>query len=102
MTFTAVLRAAQAGSNLIGSFISTSEYKYTCSELTFSLVKNSDASKTDSVLKAISEFKEVHQVWKPADEDTIVAVSVVPRKVINYVSEKEFTIRKEIVAGRSR
>ena len=98
MTFTAVLRAAQAGSNLIGSFISASEYKYTCSELTFSLVKNSDASKTDSVLKAISEFKEVHQVWKPADEDTIVAVSVVPRKVINYVSEKEFTIRKEIVA----
>ncbi len=97
MTFTAVLRVAQAGSNLIGSFLSTPEYKYTCSELTFSLIKNSDASKTDSVLKAISEFKEVHQVWKPEEEDTVVAVSIVPRKVVNYVSEKEFTTRNDIV-----
>lgn len=99
MTLSAVLRVAQAGSNLTGSFISGPEYKYTCSELSFNLVMNSDASKTDSVLKAISEFKEVHQVWKPAEEDTMVAVAVVPRKVVNYVSEKEFTERKEIVAG---
>lgn len=98
MTFTAVLRVAQASSNLIGSFISTPEYKYTCTELQFNLVKNSDASKNDSVLKAISEFKEVHQVWKPAEEDTIVAVAVIPRKVVNYVSEKEFSTRKEVVA----
>lgn len=98
MTFTAILRVAQAGSSLTGSFISTPEYKYTCSELTFSLTKNSDASKNDSVLKAISEFKEVHQVWKPAEEDTVVALTVVPRKVVNYVSEKEFITRKEVLA----
>ncbi|MBI5857278.1 MAG: hypothetical protein HZB42_06475 [Sphingobacteriales bacterium] len=97
MNFRATLRVAQAGSNLQGIFFSLPDYKYTCPDIGFNLHLNADISKTDSVLKAISEYKETYQVWKPAIEDSEVAVNVVPRKVINYVSENEFTKRENVV-----
>lgn len=97
MNLRATLRVAQAGSSLQGFFFSLPDYKYTCPDITFNLKLNADISKTDSVLKSISEFKETYQVWKPAIEDSEVAVNVIPRKVINYVSESEFTKRENIV-----
>jgi hypothetical protein len=97
MNMQATLRVAQAGSTLSGSFIAQSDYKYTCSDLAFNLKLNADISKKDSVLQAIQEFKETYQVWKPAIADTLVAVNVVPRKVVNYVTEKEFTNRENVV-----
>ena len=97
MTMQATLRVAQAGSNLVGSFIALPDYKYTCPEVRLNLSLNADISKKDSVLKAISEFKENFQLWKPQIEDTLVAVTVTPRKVINYVTEKEYTQRENVV-----
>jgi hypothetical protein len=98
MNLQATLRVAQAGSNLVGAFIALPDYKYTCANITFNLELNADISKKDSVLQAIQEFKETRQVWKPQIEDTLVQVSVVPRKVVNYVVEKEFTERQNVIA----
>jgi len=97
MNLRATLRVAQAGSNLQGAFISIPEYQYTCPEIVFNFTLNADISKKDSVLKAMSEYKENYQVWKPQLEDTLVAVAVVPTKVINYVTEAEFTKRKNVI-----
>jgi hypothetical protein len=99
MNLQATLRVAKAGSNLVGSFISLPDYRYTCTEIKMNLVHNADLSQKDSVLKAISEFKEEYQVWKPSYNDTIVSVTVIPRKVINYVIEKEYTERKNEVVN---
>lgn len=93
MDMTAVLRVSQAKSVLTGNFIAKPEYKYTCTPVSFNLTLDGDASKKDSVMKALSEFKENYQVWKPAQEDTLVAAKVIQRKVINYVIEKQFTER---------
>jgi hypothetical protein len=95
----ATLRVAQAGSNLIGAFISLPQYKYTCADINFNLKLNAGISKTDSVLTAIKEFKETYQVWKPTFQDTLVAVNIIQRKVLNYVIEKEFTERENVVAN---
>ncbi len=98
MNLQATLRVSQLTSNLVGSFRSLPGYTYTCPEIVFDLVMNADISKKDSVLKAISEYKENYQVWQPQIEDTLVAVTVVPRKVINYVVEEDYKKRqKEIV-----
>lgn len=99
MNMQATLRVAQAGSNLVGSFLSLPGYQYTCLEVGFNLAKNADASKTDSVLKALSEFKETKQVWKPQPEDTAIAMTVTPppNKIINYPTEKEYTERENVV-----
>lgn len=98
MNLQATLRVSQLTSNLVGSFRSLPGYTYTCPEIVFNLVMNADISKKDSVLKAISEYKENYQVWQPQIEDTLVAVTVVPRKVINYVVEEDYKKRqKEIV-----
>jgi hypothetical protein len=99
MNMQATLRVAQAGSSLQGAFISLPDYKYTCPDVSFNLKLNGDISKTDSVLKAFSEYKETYQVWKPSATDTLVAVNIIPRKVINYVTEKEFTERKNVVVN---
>ncbi|MFZ9386655.1 MAG: hypothetical protein ACO25B_02135 [Chitinophagaceae bacterium] len=96
-TMQATLRVSQVGSFLSGAFRALPDYRYTCPEVRFNLNLNSDISKKDSVLKAISEYKETYQVWKPTATDTAVAASVIPRKVINYVTEKEFTERENIV-----
>jgi hypothetical protein len=97
MNMRATLRVALAGSSLQGSFSSTPEYKYTCPDVNISLRLDSGINNMDSVRKGISEFKEHYQVWKPTVEDTLIAVNVTPRKVINYVTENEFTKRKNVI-----
>lgn len=62
MNFQATLRVAQAGSDLVGAFISLPEYKNMCPTINTTLHFNTDISKKDSVLKAISEYKEEYQV----------------------------------------
>lgn len=101
MNIQATLRTSRNSSNLIGAFIALPEYKNMCPEIRFDLLLNADISKKDSVLKAISEYKETYQVWKPAVEDTLIAVAVnpPPKKVINYVSEQQFTERETVVAN---
>ncbi|MBL7721795.1 MAG: hypothetical protein JNK98_07370 [Chitinophagaceae bacterium] len=96
MNLQATLRVAQAGSNLVGTFRALPDYRYTCPDITFNLVLNADISKKDSVLQAISEYKENYQVWQPGVDDTLVAVNVIPRKVINYVTEKQYTERENV------
>jgi hypothetical protein len=93
MNMRATLRVAQAGSNLQGNFNSTPEHKYTCPDVVFNLKLDTSVSNKDSVKRAISEFKENYQVWKPTVADTLIAASIVPRKVVNYVTEKEFTMK---------
>jgi hypothetical protein len=97
MNLVATLRVSQTGSDLIGSFNGLPDYKNICTPISLSLHKNADASKTDSVLKAMREFKETNQFWQPSYDDTLVAVDITPRKVINYVTESEFIKREKIV-----
>jgi hypothetical protein len=97
MNLQAILRVAQAGSSLGGSFIGLPDYKYTCPDISFVLHMNADISKKDSVLKAISEYKENFQVWKPSSTDTLVAANIIQRKVINYVIEREYTERPTVI-----
>jgi hypothetical protein len=94
MNLQASLRVSQAGSDLVGGFYGLQEYKYTCPDITFNMHLNADISKKDSVLKAMSEFKENYQVWKPSATDTLTAVTFIDRKVVNYVIEKQYTERK--------
>lgn len=98
MNMQATLRVSQAESRLIGTFISLPDYKYVCKEVYFNFVMNADISKKDSVLQAIREYKETYQVWKPEVADTLIEAKVTPRKVINYVTEKEFAERENIVS----
>lgn len=99
MNLVGTLRASKVGSNLIGSFISLPQYKFTCSELRFNLKLNGDISKQDSVLKAIREYKETFQVWRPSFADTEVAVNIIQRKVTNYVIENQFKERENVVSN---
>jgi hypothetical protein len=101
MDMRGTLRISQIGSNLYGSFVAPPDYKRMCPDILFDLTLNADASKIDSVLKDISEFKENYQVWTPEKKDTLVAVSVTPppKKVINYVTEKQFTERENVVTS---
>jgi hypothetical protein len=99
MTLQATLRVSQVGSFLTGAFRALPDYLYTCPDVRFNFVLNADISKKDSVLKAISEYKETYQVWKPAIADTLVQVEVIPRKVVNYVIEKEYAERKNEVTN---
>lgn len=95
MNLRATLRVSRAGSNLAGSFVSLPEFKYTCKEIMFNFDLNTDASQKDSVLRAIREYKETHQVWQPNEDDTTAkpAATIVQRKVINYVVENDFKQR---------
>jgi len=99
MDFVAILRVAQAGSNLIGSFQGKPDYRYTCVNVNFNLKLNADISKEDSILKAIKLYKETYQVWRPTYEDTLVAVNIIPRKVVNYVIEDQYKQREKVVAN---
>lgn len=97
MNLQATLRVSQTGSNLTGAFKALPDYQYTCADIRFDFTLNADISKKDSVLKAISEYKETYQVWTPMIQDTLVQAQVIPRKVINYVIEKEYAERKNEV-----
>jgi hypothetical protein len=99
MTLQATLRVAKAESKLAGAFQGQPEYRYTCPDITFNLALNADISKQDSVLKALREYKEMNQVWKPSAFDTLVSVNVVQRKVINYVVENQFKERENIITN---
>lgn len=97
MNMQATLRVAKAGSNLTGSFVGLPDYRYTCAEINFNLKLNADISKKDSVLAAIRQYKETYQVWNPSFSDTLVAVNIIPRKVVNYVIEDQFKKRENVV-----
>lgn len=97
MNMRGTLRVSQAGSYLTGIFVGLPEYRNTCPDISFNLEKNADISKQDSVIKAIREFREQKQVWTPAYSDSIIGVTLIPRKVINYVIEKEYTERENVV-----
>ncbi|HEY6503904.1 MAG TPA: hypothetical protein VIZ28_08020 [Chitinophagaceae bacterium] len=98
MNFRALLRVAVAGSTLAGRFEGLPENMYVCAPISFNLTMNAAASKTDSVIKAIKEFKETYQVWTPALADTLVATTIVQRKVVNYVVENQFKEREEVIS----
>lgn len=97
MTMKATLRVAKAGSNLLGAFVGMPDYRNTCRDINFNLEMNADMSKQDSVLKAIREYKENYQVWRPSAYDTLPAVNIVQRKVVNYVIENQFRHRENVV-----
>lgn len=98
MNMQATLRVAKAGSSLLSNFVSLPEYKYLCPDINFLLNMNADISKKDSVLKALREYKENYQVWRPSAFDTLAPVNIIQRKVINYVIEDEFRQRENVVA----
>ncbi|HRO70397.1 MAG TPA: hypothetical protein PK951_08455 [Chitinophagaceae bacterium] len=98
MNLLATLRVAKAGSNLIGSFTGLPDNRYMCVDINFNLALSADMSKQDSVLTALRSFKEANQVWKPSIFDTLPAVNVVQRKVINYVVESQFKERTKEIA----
>ncbi|MEO6070947.1 MAG: hypothetical protein ABIN57_12235 [Chitinophagaceae bacterium] len=97
MNFTALLRAAKAGSNLTGRFVGTAEYKNTCPEILFDLKLNKDAGNEDSVLKELRLFKETYQMWSPSAYDTAVAATIIQRPVINYVVVDQYKEREKDV-----
>jgi hypothetical protein len=99
MTLQATHRIAKGGDNLVGAFVGLPEYKYICTDISFNLGKDADISKTDSILKALREYKETYQVWRPTMFDTLAAVNIVQRKVVNYVVEDRFKQRENVVAN---
>jgi hypothetical protein len=98
MNFAATLRVSQINSVLKGSFLSKPEYKYTCPEILFTLQLNTDSLKQDSVKQAIKILKESFRVWRPGEADTIAAVKIQPRNVINYVVSNQFKEREKVIA----
>ena len=97
MNFAATLRVSQLNSVLKGSFLSKPEYKYTCPEILFTLKLNTDSLKQDSVKQAIKVLKETYQVWRPSETDTVAAVRIQPRNVINYVVSDQYKQREKVV-----
>src|SRR5688572_1901121 len=97
MNFFATLRVAKTGSRLVGAFAGLPDNKYMCVDVNFNLALDACMSKPDSVLLALRTFKEANQVWKPSDADTLAAVNVVQRKVINYVVETQFKERENVL-----
>jgi hypothetical protein len=99
MDFFAILRVAQAGSNLNGRFIGKEQYKYTCPDVVFDLSLNKEAGNQDSILTALRNFKETFQVWKPTATDTLVAATVINRPVVNYVVNRQYKERETEIAN---
>jgi len=99
MNLAATLRVSQVNAVLKGSFISKPEYKYTCPEILFTFTLNTDELNKDSIMNAIRVYKETFQVWRPGDTDTIAAVRIQPRNVVNYVVSNQFKEREKVVAN---
>ena len=97
MNFAATLRVSQLSSVLKGSFLSKPEYKYTCPEILFTLKLNTDSLKQDSVKQAIKVLKETYQVWRPSETDTVAAVKIQPRNVVNYVVSNQYKEREKVI-----
>lgn len=98
MNLAATLRISQVSSVLKGSFLSKPEYKYTCPEILFTLKLNTDSLKQDSVKQAIKVLKETFQVWRPSEADTVAAVRIQPRNVVNYVVNNQYKEREKVLA----
>jgi hypothetical protein len=99
MDFLATLRVSKVSSNIIGTFRGKPGYQNTCADVNFNLKFNADISKEDSIMSAIKLYKETNQVWKPTYADTLVAVNIVPRKVVNYVVDEEYKKRENVLAN---
>lgn len=98
MDIESILRVSKASSNLKGSFISKGSYRNTCPDIYFELKLNKDAGNKDSVLLALQNYKETHQVWSPSGSDTAVAAVVLQRPVVNYVVVDEFKKRQSVLS----
>ncbi|MDB5252828.1 MAG: hypothetical protein JWP27_1997, partial [Flaviaesturariibacter sp.] len=98
MDFVGQLKVSQVGSDLKGSFVSKGAYRNTCPEITFNMSLNKDAGNQDSVLTALRLYKETHQVWRPSGYDTLTAVTVQQRPVVNYVVNNEYKQRQNVVS----
>jgi hypothetical protein len=98
MNMISTLFVSRAGSELNGIFTGLPDYKYTCTDISFNLKKKTDISKVDSVMKALREFHETFQVWKPEKSDTGALVSIQQLSVTNYVIAKEYSLRENIAA----
>ena len=97
MQFVASHRIAKAGSDLVGRFVGMGDYQYTCPDIAFDLKLNTDAGNQDSVLLALQNFKETYQLWTPSATDTLVASTVIQRKIENPVINKEYLQRENVV-----
>jgi len=97
MNFAATLRVSQLNSVLKGSFLSKAEYKHTCPEILFTLKLNTDSLRQDSVKQAIKILKETYQVWRPSETDTVAAVRIQPRNVVNYVVNNQYKEREKVI-----
>jgi hypothetical protein len=98
MNLAATLRVSQLTSVLKGSFLSKPEYKYTCPEILFTLELNTDSLRKDSIITAIKTLKETFQVWRPSEADSVAAVKIQPRNVVNYVVSNQYKQREKVVA----
>lgn len=98
MNMAAKLRISKDEARLVGFFQGKTEYRFTCADINFNLKRDADASKTDSILNAIRLYKEEYQVWRPSATDTLPAVNLVQRKVVNYVIENQFKERENVIA----
>jgi hypothetical protein len=92
------LLVAKKGSTLVGEFVSTPEYQYSCADIKFDLSLNASISQKDSVLESIRNFKETNQVWRPSLADSLVAVQVVQHPIVNYVVQNQFKERQNVVS----
>ena len=92
------LRVSKVGSFLKGSFVSKGKYRNTCPEVFFELKMNKDAGNQDSILTALKLYKEVHQVWSPNADDTLISVKIQQRAVVNYVISDQYKKRETVLA----
>jgi hypothetical protein len=97
MDFVGNLRVSRIGADLKGALVSKGTYRNTCPSVYFNLKQNKDAGNRDSILLAIAQFKETKQYWTPGAYDTLVAVNVQQRPVVNYVVNNEFLRRSSEV-----
>jgi hypothetical protein len=97
MDFIATHKVAKAGSDLTGRFVGRGDYQYTCPDIVFNLKLNTDAGNQDSVLLALKNFKETYQLWTPSATDTLVAATVIQRKIENPVISQEYKARENEV-----
>ncbi|MCW3072998.1 MAG: hypothetical protein JWP69_67 [Flaviaesturariibacter sp.] len=98
MDFVAQLKVSKVSSDMKGSFVSRGSYKNTCPEIFFNITLNKEAGNQDSVLTALRLYKESRQVWSPSGYDTLTAVTVVQRPVVNFVIDNQYKEREKVVA----
>ncbi|MGC4036219.1 MAG: hypothetical protein QM764_09670 [Chitinophagaceae bacterium] len=98
MNFIGKLRVSKQDARLTGHFEGNAENKYACIDINFSVKKDSESSKKDSILNAIRQYKETYQFWKPTATDTLAPVNIVQQKIVNYVVQDQVKQRENVVA----